>query len=67
MTKKTGETPMRERQARSKQALIASGGKRVAVNLDKQAVEDLDAIRLRSADSLTVTQAIALALRKLAG
>lgn len=43
----SGMTPDKIRQAKSKQALLASGGKRVSVNLSGQAVADLEAISAR--------------------
>ena len=60
-----GGTPDKIRQAKSKQALVASGGKRVSVNLSAQAVADLAAINAR--DGTVSSHSIAAALRSFAG
>ena len=57
-------TPDKIRQAKSKQALLASGGKRVSVNLSGQAVIDLEAISAR--DGTDGSHSIAAALRAFA-
>ena len=59
-----GITPDKIRQARSKQTLVESGGKRVSVNLARQAVTDLDAIKAR--DGVDNTGAIIAALHRYA-
>lgn len=56
-----GGTPDKIRQAKSKLALLESGGKRVSVNLTGQAVADLEAIKAR--DGTDNTGAIIAALR----
>lgn len=62
-------TPGNVRQQHYKAGLLASGGRRVAVNLLADAVSDLEAIQAR--DQLTgkgsATQAIVAALRAYAG
>lgn len=60
--KPSGITPDKIRQAKSKQALLESGGKRVSVNLSGQAVADLEAIKAR--DGTDNTGAIIAALRE---
>lgn len=62
--KPPGGTPDKIRQAKSKQALFGSGGKRVSVNLTAQAVADLEAIKAR--DGVDSTGAIISALRQAA-
>lgn len=59
-----GGTPDKTRQAKSKQALLGAGGKRVSVNLTGQAVADLEAIKAR--DGVDSTGAIISALRQAA-
>lgn len=59
--KGSSRTPDKERQAKSKEALKAGGGKRVSVNLTEQAVADLAAIKAR--DGLDNTGAVIAALR----
>jgi peptidoglycan hydrolase-like protein with peptidoglycan-binding domain len=58
--KESHMTPDKVRQAKSKQALLGSGGKRVSVNLSGQAVGHLEAIKKR--DGTDNTQAIIDAL-----
>lgn len=60
----SGMTPDKIRQAKSKQALLASGGKRVSVNLSGRAVQDLEAINAR--DGTDSSHSIAAALRHFA-
>jgi hypothetical protein len=62
--KAPGGTPDKTRQAKSKQALLGAGGKRVSVNLTGQAVADLEAIKAR--DGVDSTNAIIGALRQAA-
>lgn len=62
--KTTGGTPDKTRQAKSKQALLGAGGKRVSVNLTAQAVADLESIKSR--DGVDSTGAIICALRQAA-
>ncbi len=62
--KESGITPDKIRQAKSKKALLESGGKRVSVNLSGQAVADLEAIKAR--DGTDNTGAIIAALRRYA-
>ena len=62
--KAPGGTPDKARQAKSKQALLGSGGKRVSVNLSAQAVADLESIKAR--DGVDSTNAIIGALRQAA-
>lgn len=62
--KAPGGTPDKTRQAKSKQALLGAGGKRVSVNLTSQAVADLEAIKAR--DGVDSTGAIISALRQAA-
>ncbi len=52
------------RQAKSKAALMESGGRRVSINLAMEAVADLEAIKVR--DRVDNTGAIIEALRRLA-
>ena len=58
--KESNMTPDKVRQAKSKQALLESGGKRVSVNLSGQAVKHLEAIKRRYGTDNT--QAIVAAL-----
>lgn len=62
--KESGITPDKIRQAKSKKALLQSGGKRVSVNLPSGAVADLEAIKAR--DGVDNTGAIVAALRRFA-
>ena len=62
--KSAGGTPDKTRQAKSKKALLGSGGKRVSVNLTGQAVADLEAIKAR--DGVDSTCAVISALRQAA-
>jgi hypothetical protein len=57
-----GITPDKIRQAKSKAALLESGGKRVSINLTGEAFADLEAIKAR--DGLSNTAAIIAALRR---
>ena len=63
-SKSAGGTPDKTRQAKSKKALLGSGGKRVSVNLTAQAVADLEAIKAR--DGVDSTCAVISALRQAA-
>lgn len=62
--KPPGGTPDKERQAKSKAALLAGGGKRISVNLTAAAVADLEYIKER--DGTDNTNAVIDALYKLA-
>ena len=55
-----GGTPDKIRQAKSKLALLESGGKRLSVNLSGESIGHLEAIKAR--DGLDNTGAIAAAL-----
>lgn len=59
---KSNRTPDNLRQAKSKAALLESGGRRISVNLSGPAVADLEAIKAR--DGTDNTGAIRDALRK---
>ena len=59
-----GGTPADVRQARSKKALLKSGGKRITINLAAAALADLEAVKARyGTERTSSTGAIVLALK----
>lgn len=62
----TGLTPAKDRSARSKQALLEAGGRRVTMNLPPAAAEDLATIVKRLGAGTKDTAAVVHALRETA-